>query len=119
MRVRFLLDENMSHRVRDAVLRRAPGIDIVRVGNDGAPALETSDPEILLYAEEQRRLLITLKRASMPRHVADHFRAGRHHWGVLRVKRNVSIAILAEQIMLIWEASEAEDWLDQFDWIPL
>lgn len=77
------------------------------------------DSQILEHVEEHRRLLITLDRASMPRHIADHLRVGRHHWGVLRVKPSASIATLAEELVLVWEASEAEDWLDRLDWIPL
>lgn len=119
MRVRFLLDENISPRLHAAVLRREVRIDIKRVGDEGAPLLRTPDPEILSYVEEDRRLLVTLDRASMPRHVAEHLRTERHHWGVLRVKPGASIAILAEELVLIWEASEAEDWLDQLAWIPL
>jgi hypothetical protein len=29
------------------------------------------------------------------------------------------MSVLVEDVVLIWEASEAEDWVDQFDWLPL
>ena len=77
------------------------------------------DSQILQYAEEHQRLLITLDRASMPGHVGDHVRSGRRHWGVLRVKPSASVATLAEELLLVWEASEAEDWIDQLGWISL
>ncbi len=47
MKVRFLLDANLSPRLRTAVLRVNPMIDILRVGNEGAPTLKTQDPDIL------------------------------------------------------------------------
>lgn len=119
MRVRFLLDEDISPRMRAAILRREPQIDILRVGDEAAPPLKTLDYQILIHLEEHRRLLITLNRASMPNHVADHLSAGRHHWGVLRVRPRTSMSVLVEDVVLIWEASEAEDWVDQFDWLPL
>lgn len=63
-------------------------IDVLRVGDEGAPSLRMPESQILEHLEEHRRLLITLDRTSMPRHIADYLRAGRHHWGVLRVKRS-------------------------------
>ena len=44
MRVRFLLDENLSPDLRTAVQGFDPQIDIVRVGDPDAPALGTLDP---------------------------------------------------------------------------
>jgi hypothetical protein len=36
MKVRFLLDENLSPRLKAALLRLNPAIDVVRVGDPGA-----------------------------------------------------------------------------------
>lgn len=118
MKVRFLLDENMEVQVRAALLRREPSIDILRVGDETAPPLRTPDPAVLLYVEEHRRMLITRNRASMPRHIVEHLNGGRHHWGVMRVKRSGTMAALVESLLLVWGASEAEDWVDLFGWIP-
>jgi len=41
MKVRFLLDENLSPRLKVALLRLNPVIDVVRVGEPGAPQLGT------------------------------------------------------------------------------
>lgn len=64
-------------------------------------------------------MLITRNRASMPQHIVEHFDGGRHHWGVMRVKKSGTMITLVETLLLIWAASSAEDWLDQFDWIPI
>jgi hypothetical protein len=117
--VRFLLDENLSPRLRPSLLRRSPDLDVLRVGDEGAPPLGTPDPEVLLYAERERRLLITHNRASMPSHVADHLAAGRHHYGVMRIRPRASLRQIVEEMLVIAGASEAEEWMDRFDWIPL
>lgn len=52
MKVRFLLDENLSPRLKLAVLRLNPQIDILRVGGSDAPALGTLDPAILVYLQK-------------------------------------------------------------------
>ena len=44
MKVSFLLDENLSPRLKLAVLRLNPEINILRVGDEGTPNFGTLDP---------------------------------------------------------------------------
>jgi hypothetical protein len=78
VKVRFLLDENLSRRLKIALLRLYPEIDVLRMGDPGTPALGSEDPEILQYLSTAKRLLITGNRASMPNHLRDHWAAGEH-----------------------------------------
>lgn len=120
MKVRFLIDENLSPDIVSAMLRHDMTIDVLHVGDLGAPGLGTLDPEVLLYCESEQRMLITDNRKSMPGHIADHLRGGRHHWGVVKTRRkNLSNGEIAADLILIWEASEAEEYQDREDWIPL
>lgn len=120
MKVRFLLDENLSPDIVSAVLRHNRTIDLLRVGQLNAPAFGTPDEDILLYCEATQRALVTDNRASMPGHIANHLGTGHHHWGVLKTRRkDLSIGAIAAELSLIWEASEAEEYLDREDWIPL
>jgi hypothetical protein len=118
VRIRFLLDENLSPRLVLALRRLDAAIDVLRVGEPEAPPLATPDPDILVFAEQTQRMLITRNRVSMPVHVAAHLAAGRHHWGIFRTKPRASMADLRDAIALMWGASEAEEWVDYFDWIP-
>ena len=118
MKVRFLLDENLSPRFRTALLRLNPEIDVLRVGDPGTPALNTKDPDILRYLSTSRRLLVTSNRTSMPDHLVEHWEAGDHIWGLLWVRPKTSIARLSQDLLLVWEASEAEEWIDRLEWVP-
>ncbi|HEX6121775.1 MAG TPA: DUF5615 family PIN-like protein [Ktedonobacterales bacterium] len=118
MKTRFLPDENRSPLVLNALRALEPAIDVLRIGNAGAPPLGTLDPDVLLFCEVSQRALITNNRRSMPGHIADHLAAGHHHWGVFRLTREFSLGELAEQIHLIWAASEAEEWIDRFEYLP-
>ncbi len=119
MTIRFLLDENQPRWLVAAVRRREPRIDILRVGDPDAPPLETPDPDILHYAEGAQRLLITSDLRSMPGHVIAHRAAEGHHWGVCYVRPGTSRRTLIEELLLLWHASEAEEWVDRLDWLPL
>lgn len=118
MKIRFLLDENMSPEVIEEVGNRDKAIDIIRVGRPNAPPLGTLDPEILLFCEAERRMLVTGNRKSMPGHLRDHFAAGRQHWGIMELAAKLYPEQLAEQIYLFWETSEAEEWMNQQIRIP-
>lgn len=118
MKVRFLLDENLSPRLQTGLWRHNPQIDVLRVGDPGAPGLGTLDPAILQYLEQAQRLLITNNRVSMPDHLQAHHAAGGQHWGLIWIRPSSQISQLIESIALIWSASEAEEWLDQVAWIP-
>lgn len=118
MKVRFLLDENQSPRLKTALLRLNPTIDVLRIGDPEAPSLSTPDPDLLRYLELGQRALVTSNRTSLPEHIAAHWAAGGHLWGVLWVRPGTPVGRLAQDLYLIWEASEAEEWIDRLDWVP-
>lgn len=118
MKIRYLLDENIPPRIVLGLKRLSPQIDVLRVGDLGAPVLETKDPEILHYCELNQRLLVTKDRASMPGHLEQHWADNRHLWGILWVRPQAPTGLLIQELHFVWEASEAEEWLDTIDWIP-
>lgn len=120
MKVRFLLDENLSPRLKVALHRLDETIDVLRVGDDGAPALQTADPDILHFLSRSHRILVTDNRSTIPDHLADYYASGgESHWGILWIRPDTSLGEIAANLHLIWQASAAEEWLDRADWIPL
>jgi hypothetical protein len=118
LKVRFLLDQNLSLQIAIALWRHDAAIDVLAIGQAGAPPLGTLDPEILLYCEADQRALVTENRSTMPIHEAAHFAAGRHHAGIFQLRRQLGIGDIADALYLIWAASEAEEWIDQTVWTP-
>jgi len=47
VKVCLLLDENLSPLIKRAIRQYSVEIDVLRVGEQGAPPLSTPDPEIL------------------------------------------------------------------------
>jgi hypothetical protein len=119
MNMRFLLDEHMAPRIKTAILHRNPLIDVLRVGEAEAPPLATPDPDILAYLEQSQRAFITRNRRSMLEHYRDHMLAGRTHWGIFIVSSRLSMSSIAEEIEMLWQASEAEEWIDCLQSLPL
>ena len=119
MKVSFLLDENLSPRLKLAVLRINYEIDILRVGDESTPNFGTLDSEILIYLQQSKRILLTDNRKSMPEHIKAHWNNGGYIWGLFWLSPNATFREIAEDLVLIWETTEAEEWKNQLIWIPL
>jgi len=117
--VRYLLDENLPAALETGIRRREPALGIDRVGHEGLPPTGANDRELLLYCEHNQRLLVSLDRATMVVHVTEHMMAGHHTFGVFLVRRRASINDIIEDMVLVWSASEADEWRDQLLYLPL
>lgn len=116
MKLRYLLDENLSVRALATLQRHYPALDVLRVGDPGAPVLGTLDPDLLRWLEINQRVLVTDNRKSMPRHVADQTAAGSHHF---LVRKDAPLRALADALAVYWEITEAEQWIDATEWLPV
>jgi hypothetical protein len=118
---RFLVDENLAREaIVSGVKRHDSAIDILSVGDIYSPPTGTLDPEVLEFCAQTQRMLVTDNRHSMPQHVADLFREGRQHWGILKVRkgRKDDIGGIVNSLILIWELEEAGNYLNREEWIP-
>ena len=118
MKIKFLLDENLSPRLKVAVIRLNPEIDILRIGDPNTLPLGTLDPDVLQYLGISERLLVTDNRTSMSEHLTEYWQKNRQIWGLFWVRPSTTIGKIAIELTMIWETSEAEEWIDVVDWIP-
>lgn len=111
MTVRFLADENINTYIVDGLRSREPAIDILDVKTAGLRG--TKDPALLEIAAVEDRILITYDRRTMVRHVRDLRAAGKPVPGVFIVPdRPSAIGEIIDCLLLVWIASEAEEWRD-------
>jgi len=54
----------------------------------------------------------------MPAHFAEYL-ATANSSGVILLREAISLAVAIEELVLIWTASEAEEWINRLAWIPL
>ena len=117
--IRYLLDENLTHAIRDQLLRNEPEIVVLCVGDPDAPSLGTPDPVILEWLEEHDYILVSRNRRTMPVHLQAHLARNRKIPGLLLLRRGVSIGQIIEALLLIWHASSTEEYRNQIKYIPL
>ena len=116
---RYLLDEHIPPAYHTQLLYHEPSLTVLAIGDEGAPARSTKDPEILRWCEQNHFSLITNNRKSMPQHLVDHLAAGHHVPGIFTINLNVSIGLVIEQLILIAGASYEDEYIDQIVFIPL
>lgn len=117
--IRYLVDENTARALGDQLRRRQPTINVIYVGDELAPSLGTSDPDILLWLERESYCLITRNRRSMPRHLREHLALGRHIPGIFTLRPGASLKQIIEDLLLIAEAAYQGEYEDQIVHIPL
>jgi hypothetical protein len=117
--IRYLLDENVDPILRAQLIRHAPELVVWKTGDPGAPKRGTPDPDILLWCGANDFVLVTGNRRSMPVHLQAHLAAGYHVSGILMLHPDMTIGATLDQLLLIWEASEAEEYRDLLLYLPL
>jgi Domain of unknown function (DUF5615) len=116
MKVRFQADADFNQNIVRAARRRAPVIDFQTAHEAGLHGLD--DQAVLAQVAREGRLLVSHDRRTMPSHFAN-FTATRTSAGVILISQNLSILQAVEDLILIWEASEAEEWVNRLDSLPL
>jgi hypothetical protein len=117
--IRYLLDEDTPHAVRDQLLRRGPEMKVLAVGDDEAPAFGTLDQELLRWIEREGYILVSRNRRTIPRHLREHLEAGGHVPGIFLLRRRYSLGQVIEDLMLIWEAGRPEEYRDRIEYLAL
>lgn len=119
MKVRYLFDEHVSPRLKEALLRHNRSIEILRVGDHHELVFGIGDREILTFSAQQQYIFVTQDYNTMFTHITEHIAAGNQHCGVLVIRPLTPIGILAVALYEIWYCTDFEDWNNVIEWIPL
>ncbi|MBA3946549.1 MAG: DUF5615 family PIN-like protein [Herpetosiphonaceae bacterium] len=115
--LRLLADENFDNDIVRGLLRRAPQTDLVRVQDVGLAAAE--DPDVLIWAAEENRILLTHDVATITAFAYERIAAGQAMPGVFEVSQLAPVGIVIEDLLLIIECTEQHEWTNQVQYIPL
>jgi hypothetical protein len=119
MALNYLIDENVNPIYPNQIRQREPDILIKVVGEPETPPKSTLDPEILCWCEDNKFVLVTNNRTSMPVHLTDHIALGRHVPGIFILNPNLSVGENLEELILAALASEEDEYQDRLVYLPL
>jgi hypothetical protein len=116
VRVRYQADADLNQPIVTGVLRREAAIDFQTAL---AARLEgVKDADVLAIAAQQGRILVSHDRRTMPAEFAE-FMTRNQSAGLIIVSRRLPLEVVIEELLIIWAASSAEEWVDRIAKLPL
>ena len=117
MTVRFLADENFNRKIVVGLQRRIEDFDLVRVQDVGLRTAE--DPEVLEWAAEHARVLLTHDIQTIPNFAHQRVIAAQPMAGVIIVPTLMALAAAIDDLELVAGASLDGEWDSQVSYLPL
>ena len=113
----FLADNDLNEQIVQGVLRRERAIVFGRVrdiGLAGAP-----DADVLAYAADHGYILVSHDVNTMPAAAFARLSAHLPMPGLFLSRQTGAAAPVIDSLVLIWSASDAEEWQGQVLFLPL
>ncbi len=115
--IRFLLDENFNGKIARGLRARNQDVDMIRVQD--TEIYTADDPAFLEWAAREGRILVTHDLDTMTRYGYARIAQGPPMAGVICVRDTLPIAQVIDDLLAIWGASEASEWENRVDFLPL
>lgn len=115
MKVLYQADNDLRKAIVRGAVRREPQMNFRSAQAarlDGVP-----DPEVLALAADEGRILVSHDFQTLPKHFRQ-FTQTRRSPGVLLVRQDLPVGDAIETLLLIWEASEPDEWVNRLCLIP-
>ena len=108
-RIRFHLDENISHAIANGLRRR--GIDVTTTPEE--KLIGKSDEEQLAFAISEKRVIFTQDTDFLRLHQQDF-----SHYGIVYCQqRSKSIGELVLGLVLLWQVLEVSEMIDHLEYL--
>jgi predicted nuclease of predicted toxin-antitoxin system len=115
--LRLLADENFNGDIVRGLLLRQPGLDLVRVQDVGLSGAD--DLDILAWAADNNRILLTHDRATMVDYAYARVAAGQELAGVFILNDRLATSRAIDELLLIVACSEQAEWRGRAVHVPL
>lgn len=115
--LRLVSDENFNGDIVRGLLLRCPNLDLCRIQDVGLEHAE--DPEILEWAAQNNRILLTHDRATMPDFAYKRIEEGKKMPGMFVLNDRILVREAIEELILIEETSEQKEWENLVVYLPL
>lgn len=116
-RPRFLADHDLNRQVIGGLVRREPAVSLSTLREWG---LQTSaDRDVLEFAASQSLVVVSHDANTMTAAANARIVAALPMSGLIIAPQRVGIGIVIEDLLLIWAATEADEWADRIEFLPL
>jgi predicted nuclease of predicted toxin-antitoxin system len=115
--LRILVDENFNHRILRGVERLILDLDYIIVQE--SPLERSSDPVLLAWAAEHRRVIITHDINTITKYASERLRLGEPMAGVVIVPEDMAISVAIEELATLIACSEHEEIENQVKYVPI
>ena len=116
-RPRFLADNDLTDQIVLGVQRREPSVEFTRIRDVGLA--KAADSDVLEYAAREGFLVVSHDVNTMRAAAVARIEAGQDMSGLLLVHQRSPIAETIEELIVIWIASDAEEWNGEIRFLPL
>lgn len=115
--IRFLLDENFNGKIVRGLRARKPDIDMIRVQDTELSGAD--DPTVLEWAAKEERILLTHDLETMTKYANERIEQGLPLAGVIFIRDTLPVAKVIDDLLAVLGASEAGEWENRTDFLPL
>lgn len=115
--LRLLIDQDLDQVILRGLLLRVPKLDVITAFQAGLG--HASDPDLLAWAAEQRRIVVTHDRRTMPSHAATRIASGEKVAGVIIVSRRLPVSHVISDLEIIVSCSDLVEWENVLKHLPL
>ena len=115
--IKFVIDEDLDNRILRGLLRHQPDLNIIRVQDTHLAG--QSDPEILEWAFQESRILLTHDISTMTKHAYERMRSGKQIAGIVEVPQSLPIGKAIEDILTLAMVSSMKEFENQIQYLPL
>ena len=120
MPLKYLLDEHLRgllwRHVQRHNLLSEYALDVIQLGDSADLPLGSEDPQILLWAERENRIVVSRDERTMPKYLREHIAGGHHSPGIF-LARPAPLSTIVEFLMCAAYASEPAEWVDRVAFI--
>jgi Domain of unknown function (DUF5615) len=114
--LRLLIDQDLDHVILRGLLLRVPNLDVITAHQAGLS--NASDPDVLAWAAEQERILVTHDRRTMPYHATSRIARAEKVAGIIVVSRQLSVSQVINDLEIIVSCSDMDEWENVIKYLP-
>lgn len=115
--LRLFTDENLEAAIVSGIRLRLPEIDLVTA--EEVKLRATPDPDVLRWAADNDRIVLTHDRDTMSDHANKRVEAGQPMPGLFLIRPRTTVRRLIDEIVMIARCSAHEEWRDRVEYVPL